>query len=326
MNSQEFQNKELKTAVLFLVFNRPDVTSQVFKAIRRAKPPRLYVAADGPREGKLDEAERVEEVRIIATEVDWPCEVKTLFRDKNLGCKKGVSSAITWFFEQEEQGIILEDDCLPHLDFFSFCENLLDFYSKDHRLLAITGNNFQNNKWRGEASYYFSKYFHCWGWATWKRSWKNYDGGIKFWPEWSNSEAWSDYIPDKVERRYWKKIFDLVHAGKIDSWAYPMLASIWYKNGLVVTPNVNLVGNIGFGEDATHTIIKNSQESNIPTQSLGNIIHPKIIEINYDADKYDFEYTFNGRNLRFPKSWIVMPKRILYFVLRKIHQLIKLIF
>ena len=120
INSQEFQNKELKTAVLFLVFNRPDTTRQVFEAIRQAKPPRLYVAADGPREGKLGEVERVKEVRTIATAVDWPCEVKTLFRDKNLGCKKGVSSAITWFFEQEKQGIILEDDCLPHLDFFSF--------------------------------------------------------------------------------------------------------------------------------------------------------------------------------------------------------------
>ena len=125
INSQEFQNKELKTAVLFLVFNRPNTTRQVFEAIRQAKPPRLYVAADGPREGKLGEVECVEEVRTIVTAVDWPCEVKTLFRDKNLGCKEGVSSAITWFFEQEEQGIIIEDDCLPHLDFFSFCESLI---------------------------------------------------------------------------------------------------------------------------------------------------------------------------------------------------------
>ena len=308
----------LKTAVLFLVFNRPDTTIKVFEKIQQIKPKRLYIASDGPRMNLVGEMEKVIKVRQIASKVDWPCEVKTLFRDKNLGCKKAVSSAVTWFFEHEEEGIILEDDCVPRLDFFNFCENLLDRYSKDLRVSAITGNNFQNNKRRGKASYYFSKYFHCWGWATWKRSWKNYDGGIKFWPAWSNSKTWFDFVPGKFERKYWKKIFDLVHAGKIDSWAYPMLASIWYKNGLVVTPNVNLVSNIGFGEDATHTKIKNTKEINIPTQSLGKIIHPKLIEINYDADKYEFEYIFNGKNLKFPRSLIVMLKKILYFILRKI--------
>ena len=157
MNSQEFQNKELKTALLFLVFNRPDTTRQVFEAIRRAKPPRLYVAADGPREGKFGEVERVEEVRIIATAVDWPCEVKTLFRDKNLGCKKGVSSAITWFFEQEEQGIILEDDCLPNRSFFYFCEELLNLYKQNEKIYMISGYNSQG-QWRVESQDYFFSY------------------------------------------------------------------------------------------------------------------------------------------------------------------------
>ena len=187
----------MQTALLFLVFNRPDTTTQVFKKIRQAKPPRLYVASDGPRDGNSDDKKKVTKVREIATKVDWPCEVKTLFRDKNLGCKKGVSTAITWFFEHEEQGIILEDDCVPNLDFFTFCENLLQRYDKDERISTITGNNFQDGKWRGNASYYFSKYNHCWGWATWRRSWKNYDGDIKFWSKWSNSNAWLDFISNK---------------------------------------------------------------------------------------------------------------------------------
>ena len=147
----------LKTAVLFLVFNRPDTTTEVFEKVRQAKPQRLYIAGDGPREGREGEKEKVTKAREIATKVDWPCNVKTLFRDKNLGCKKGVSSAITWFFEQEEQGIILEDDCVPHLDFFTFCENLLDRYAEDERVSAITGNNFQNGKWRGGCIILFFK-------------------------------------------------------------------------------------------------------------------------------------------------------------------------
>jgi hypothetical protein len=318
MNNQDFQNKKLKTAVLFLVFNKPDTTKQVFEAIRRAKPPRLYVAADGPREGKLGEVERVEEVRIIATAVDWPCEVKTLFRDKNLGCKKGLSTAITWFFEQEEQGIILEDDCLPHLDFFSFCENLLDRYFSDERISVITGNNFQNGKWRGDASYYFSKYNHIWGWATWRRAWKHYQVDINFWPKWKTSDAWTQYMSDRIERRYWQKIFDLCYSGQIDTWDYQLNASSWYKNFLTVTPNVNLVSNIGFGENATHTHDKNSRFSNMSTMELSNIMHPKQVIIDIEADRFAFDNVFGGKYKSFPYNWFMLPYRIFNYIFKKI--------
>jgi hypothetical protein len=319
MNSQEFQNKELKTAVLFIIFNRPDTTRQVFEAIRQAKPPRLYVAADGPREGKLSEVERVQEARTIATAVDWPCKVKTLFRDKNLGCKKGVSSAITWFFEQEEQGIILEDDCLPHLDFFSFCENLLDRYFSDERIFVITGNNFQNGTLRGDASYFFSKYTHIWGWATWRRAWKHYQGDINFWPKWKASDAWKKYKPDKIERRYWQKIFDSCYSGQIDTWDYQWKASTWYKNGLTATPNVNLVSNIGFGEDATHTVSRNNKFSNMPTMELSNITHPKQVIVDIEADMFAFDNVFGGKYQRFPYNWFIFPYRVFKYIFRKIN-------
>ena len=305
----------LKTAVLFLVFNRPDTTKEVFEKIRQAKPQRLYVAGDGPREGREGEIEKVTKAREIASKVDWPCEVKTLFREKNLGCKKGVSSAITWFFEQEEQGIILEDDCVPNLDFFTFCENLLDRFSKDQRITTISGNNFQNGEWRGDASYFFSKYYHCWGWASWRRAWKYYQGDINFWPKWKKSKDWFSYLPDKVERRYWQKIFDRVHAGQIDSWAYPWTASIWYKGGLTITPNINLVSNIGFGNDATHTISESSKLSKIKVDSLGKIKHPKNIERNIEADTFTFNYVFEGKNLRFPMRWVMIPIRLLNYIL-----------
>ena len=157
---------KLETPVLFLVFNRPDTTAQVFEAIRQAKPPRLYVASDGAREDKEGELEKVKQVREIVSQVDWNCEVKTLFRDKNLGCKIAVSSAIDWFFEQEEMGIILEDDCLPHPTFFRFCQELLERYRDDERIGMISGNNFQFGRKCTDYSYYFSMYSHIWGWAS----------------------------------------------------------------------------------------------------------------------------------------------------------------
>lgn len=308
----------LKTPLLLLVFNRPDLTLKVFEKIRQAKPLRLYIAGDGPREGNKEDIEKVETVRKIVTNIDWPCEVNTLFREKNLGCKIGVSTGITWFFKHEEKGIILEDDCVPHLDFFAFCENLLEYYFNDERVSVITGNNFQNGNRRGDASYYFSKYNHCWGWASWRRAWKNYENFIPFWPVWKKSSNWLKYIPDKVERGYWENIFNLVHENKIDSWAYPWTASTWFKGGLTVTPNVNLVSNIGHRDDATHTIDKKSKFSNMSVMELSHIIHPKQVVINKEADRFDFDYAFGGKYLRIPYRWFRFFSNIPNYIFRKI--------
>ena len=309
-----------ETSVLFLVFNRPDTTAKVFEKIRQVKPPKLYLACDGPRDKHQEDKEKVKKVREIATMIDWPCEVKTLFRETNLGCKKGVSSAINWFFEFEEQGIILEDDCVPSTEFFFFCENLLEYYSKDERVSAISGDNFQNNQWRGEGSYYFSKYPHCWGWATWKRSWKNFDYDLSFWPNWCNSDTWLSVIPEKIERKYWQRIFNQVFTKQIDSWAYPWTASIWYKGGLTVIPNVNLVSNIGFTENATHTRSKSSKSSNIPIGELGDLVHPKNVMIDMEADKFVFKNHFGGKNLQFPYRILSSIFRNTKGVIRKLYK------
>ena len=297
--NKQLVSSGLQTAVLLLVFNRPDTTIQVFEKIRKIKPHRLYIAADGPRIDKKNDEEKINKVKEIVTNVDWTCKVKTLFRNKNLGCKKAVSEAITWFFENEKQGIILEDDCVPNLDFFKFCENLLDHYSADRRVSVITGNNFQNRKWIGDGTYYFSRYNHCWGWASWRRAWKYYQGDIKFWPKWRNSKDWLSYIHDKVEQRYWQKIFNLTHSKQIDSWAYAWTASVWYKNGLTATPNINLVRNIGFGEHGTHTKSKNSKLSNMATSELGHIMYPKKVKRDIEADRFVFNNIFLGKKLRF---------------------------
>jgi len=167
--------QEFNTPILFLVFNRPNTTQRVFNVIRQVKPKQLFVAADGPRRDKGADEEKCEATREIVKQIDWDCEVKTLFREENLGCGKAVSSAITWFFENVEEGIILEDDCLPNLDFFGYCEELLDRYRDNREVMFIGGDNFQKGKKWGDASYYFSAYNHVWGWATWKRTWDIYD-------------------------------------------------------------------------------------------------------------------------------------------------------
>jgi hypothetical protein len=310
MENVSNQPRSLSTAVLFLVFNRPETTRQVFEAIRQAKPTRLYVAADGPRASREGEAERCEKVRNIATAVDWPCELKTLFRQDNLGCKSAVSSGITWFFDHEEHGIILEDDCLPHPDFFKFCSTLLVRYAADTRVWAITGDNFQNGVQRGDGSYYFSRYNHVWGWASWRRAWRKADMGIRFWPVWKYSSAWKRFWPDSVARLYWGRIFDRMYRAEIDSWAYPWTASVWFHGGLTATPNVNLVSNIGFGEDSTHTTSANSPLSNMVTAELCEIHHPTAVSWDSEADQYVFEHTFGGRNMRFPRIFIVYPRNI----------------
>ena len=308
--------KTFNTPILFIIFNRPDTTFQVFNMIRKIKPSKLYVACDGPREKK--ENEKVLRSREIATNIDWPCEIRTIFSHNNLGCKKACIKAIDWFFENEERGIILEDDCLPHIDFFNFCENLLEYYSVDDRVSFITGDNFQNNKLRGDGSYYFSKYIGIWGWATWRRSWKKYDvGNMNFWPEWCNSNHFKDLLSDKVERKYWQNIFNLSYLDKIDTWCYPLLSSVWHKGGLTVTPNVNLVSNIGFGLDATHTKFEKSPNSKIATNNIGILNHPKKIERDIDADTWTFDHHCGGKNLRFPFYYIYHIKKILSFLLKK---------
>ena len=277
----------LNTAVLFLVFNRPETTSKVFEAIREAKPPRLYVAADGPREGRVGEHERVAEVREIATSVDWNCEVRTLFRDSNLGCKFAVSSAITWFFEHEEQGIILEDDCLPNLSFFWFCEELLEKYKFDSRIFHIDGSNFNLIDDTYVYDYDFSNYALIWGWATWRRAWINYDIKLKH-LEYLKSKEYIKYLFNSREiEQYWIRKLEKTKYHNFDTWDYQWFYTIWSQNGLSIRPRLNLISNIGFGSDATHTKTSNHRlegrltfEINVPLE------HPEVMIANIDQDRW----------------------------------------
>jgi len=289
----------LNTAVLFLVFNRLNTTKQVFDSIRKAKPPRLYIAADGPRPNKVYETEKVETVRKQVLEnIDWQCEIQTLFREKNLGCKQAVSEAITWFFRHEDQGIILEDDCLPSQSFFWFCEDLLKRYRNDLRIWHISGDNFQNGNRRGNSSYYFSKFNHVWGWASWADRWNKYDANLNDYDDFKTQNLINNITDSKEERKYWQDILENVSNGKIDTWDYQWTFTIWVNNGLSILPNINMISNIGFGTDATHTTDLESQHSKIPRAEINfPIKHPKFLLRNMEADKYTINQQFRKEKL-----------------------------
>ncbi len=268
----------LKTPILFLIFNRPDLTKIVFEKIRENKPNRLYVAADGPRANRPQEEYLCEESRKIIEKVDWDCEVKTLFRETNLGLKIAVSSAIDWFFENEEEGIILEDDCYPSNSFFGFCEELLDYYRDDTQIMHITGNNLINLE--SDHSYYFAKIEFCWGWATWKRAWKKFDVNMSDFLQFLETRQIDNVFEKEHQKNYWLQQWNRVYQGKINSWAYIWTYTIIKENGICINPVKNMVNNIGFRDDSTHTIDSNSSYANKSVFEIDKIIHPKFKLIN----------------------------------------------
>jgi len=277
----------MMSPVLFLVFNRPETTRRVFAAIRAARPPKLYVAADGPRPGRTGEPERCIEVRRIATSVDWPCEVKTLFRESNLGCKMGVSGGISWFFEHEPQGIILEDDVLPMPSFFDYCEDLLTRYRDDERVTMISGCNLIADSLRGDESYFFARSCHIWGWASWRRAWRHYDVRMPAWPAWRDGgglKALADGNP--LFEFYWRHKFNSCYGGGENTWDYQWTFACWRAGGLSAIPAVNQVQNLGFGDDATHMTAGTPEYvTGCPAQPLGlPLIHPNAVFRQPTAD------------------------------------------
>ena len=236
----------ITSPVLFLIFNRPDTTRRVFEAIRTAQPQKLFIAADGPRLNVESDYEQCTATRSIAMNVDWECEVYTLFRDTNLGCKAAVSSAIDWFFEHVEEGIILEDDCLPDQTFFRFCDELLDKYRHDTRIGMISGDNFLFGQRNIEGSYYFSRYTHIWGWATWRRAWQKYDVSLSGWPKFREQKLLRHVLDNDEEVEYWTAIFDNTYLGHINTWDYQLMFSSWANGFVNIIPNSNMVQNDGY--------------------------------------------------------------------------------
>ena len=275
----------VQSPILFLNFNRPDLTSKIFEKIKSVKPSKLYVAYDGPRANRPDDIGLCQKVRKVIEGVDWDCTVKELVRKENLGCKLAVSSAISWFFQQEEEGIILEDDCLPDESFFYFCDTILEKYRFDTRIFTVTGTNLQDGKKWGDASYYFSQYSNIWGWATWRRVWEKYDANLTLFDEKDIAQQLRNIFSNEFLVESWVAIFKRLKAGEIDTWDYQLNFFTFFGNGLCITPNVNLISNLGFRDDATH-INTNQHYSNIPVNALGEIIHPLYFTPTKAADYY----------------------------------------
>ena len=283
---------QFDTPILFIIFNRLDTTRRVFDEIKKMRPKKLFISADGPRKNKLGEFEQCENVRKICNEIDWDCEVKTSFQSKNMGCDAHVVHAINWFFSIVNEGIILEDDCLPSKDFFFFCNELLDYYRDDNRIMHISGNNFQFGIVRGGGDYYFSSYSHTWGWATWARAWKFFDENMTSFPDFKKNSSIKKNFFNKNSQKFWLNFFNKLYIKKYSFWDSKWMYAVCKEKGFSILPNKNLVSNIGFGKEATHTN-KETMIANMETEELSfNIRHPNVLSIDVEADEYAFKKIF----------------------------------
>lgn len=273
----------MTSPILFIVFNRPETTKQVFESIRIAQPEKLYIAADGPRENRPEEVVLCNQVRQIIDKVDWPCEVKTLFREENIGCKIGVSSAITWFFQNENEGIILEDDVIPKPEFYLFCDEMLSRYRNDKRVSMITGNNLLGANVVSNE-YYFSEFYSVWGWATWKRSWNTYDVTIKDWP----NQQFISYLRHRFNSKlfqYYYSGFNLIRDNKIDTWDHQWTYNCIFNSGYSIVPRANLIKNIGvYG---THSPgMSENHFIDYGEMKVDALIHPERVLVDFEADLF----------------------------------------
>ena len=310
--------KRFKVPVALFNFNRPQLSRRVFEVIRQIKPERLLLVADGPRKDRPDDERLCAEVRSIFDEIDWECEVSTNFADSNLGSFKRNSSGLDWVFNTVEEAIILEDDCIPSLSFFSYCEELLELYREDHRISVISGNNFVSPcKQQRNASYFFSAYPLTWGWASWRRVWQQVDLNMSWWEPVHGEQMLRKLFSRHDEWQYWLKLFEAIRVGeRRNAWDYQLILSSFRYSQYCIIPRVNLVSNIGCGADATNCKWESAPFANVPNGELGfPLRHPSKLSRNEQVD----HRIFRVRMASLPP---VLYQRIFDFLTRKV----KLIF
>lgn len=270
--------------VLLIIFNRPDTTRLVFDRIREVKPERLFIAADGPRPGNPLDNDLCRKSRSVIGLIDWECDVSTLLHDSNLGCKMGPITAINWFFQHVKSGIILEDDCLPSRDFFILCHELLQRYHDDERIGMISGNNFGYDLYSSRLSYSFSRHGHIWGWATWKRCWDKYDGNLRFINNENISAIKANVSSNHFFTNQWWRGVDSVLYNNLDTWDYQWGVVRYANNYLTIRPRVNLVANLGFRSDATHTLSEPKAIFSKVDRLDFPLTHPDVVVPDFVAD------------------------------------------
>ncbi|HAV13265.1 MAG TPA: hemolytic protein HlpA-like protein [Opitutae bacterium] len=275
----------MNTPILLIIFNRPKHTQALVDALRAVKPSRIYVAADGPRPERESERAICDETRKVIDEIDWPCEVLKKYSDSNLGCAINVSSAISYAFQHEDQLIILEDDTIPCSDFFKFCEVNLEFHRMNQNISIISGTNILRETDCGEHSYYFSEIMQCWGWATWKDRWLDYDHSMKKWPQARNVKWLLETFKNPILAFFWRQQFDGVYSNAIDSWGYRWAFANARTRRLTINPSQNLIQNVGFGGDATHTTNQQHPCANIPVAEFKfPLVHPEILSVHREHE------------------------------------------
>lgn len=289
-------NSVFNIPILFIVFNRADTTKKVFAKIKELQPKQLFIAADGPRKDVASDVVNCIKVKEIIKDIDWECNCKHLFHEKNLGCRVAVSSSISWFFSQIDKGIILEDDCLPNNSFFSFMRNMLQKYQNVKQVFQVNGVNWLPN-FRSKNDYFFTKYPAIWGWATWKDRWMLYENEMSGLNSYINSGYYRSRITSSYERKYHENTFR--KAIKIDSWDYIWKYTIFKNNGICLTPRLNLIKNLGFGETSTHTTNIDSWQAKMSTFEMSNLLkQPKNISVNRGYDrKMGIKFGFRKENL-----------------------------
>lgn len=306
--------EEFNVPIALFNFNRPELTRRIYEVIRQIKPKHLLLVVDGPRASKPDDIRLCSEVRAVFDEIDWECEVHRNFSEKNLGSFRRNSSGLNWVFEQVEEAIILEDDCLPSFSFFPYCKEMLERYRNDQRIGVISGNNFVPvSSKRQDASYYFSTYALTWGWATWRRVWQQVDLDMSWWKQDEVRELLKTLYPRQDEWEYWYKIYEDIHIGsKKNAWDYQLILSSFRNSQLCVIPSINLVSNIGHGVDATNCLDEFSPLSNQPIGHMKfPLKHPVVVWRSEQTDYAIFKTRFD--NYTQP----TLRQRLLGLVIRK---------
>ncbi len=274
---------QFSTPILLLEFNRPDYFLKMIDLLRPLQPKIIFIHRDGPRSSKPEDQDLCNTIEELVSKIDWKCQIKTFFSKQNLGCKNGVNEGISWFFSKFEEGIILEDDCLPDLSFFDYCEELLEKYRNETKVGMIAGSNFFG-KTNISESYFFSKFPQCWGWATWKRAWQKYDVTMKDWPA-QGDKIVCNQFSNARSVNYWQKIFAQTFLNKIDTWDYQWVYTCWKNKWLCIVPQANLVSNIGFDARATHTIFEFSPTANQKSYKISlPLQNPSKIDSNQNLD------------------------------------------
>ncbi|MFN7826669.1 MAG: glycosyltransferase family 2 protein [Acidobacteriota bacterium] len=274
----------MNTPVALIIFNRPECTARVLEVLARIKPAHLLVIADGPRPDHPTDAERCRATRALIDQIDWDCRLDKNYSDQNLGSKRRPETGIDWVFELVEEAIILEDDCLPDESFFPYCGELLARYRDDTRVMMISGYCFFDMRERAKQSYHFSYLGSTWGWATWRRAWRLNDPQLTRWPEVVAARLIEQLFPDPVHTKFWYDVFARILDDRLrDAWDYQWQLSCWFNSGYRIFPAVNLIRNIGFGDDATHTFGRNPYHNELGRLPLP-LVHPELVIRSFEAD------------------------------------------